>query len=284
MGDLKSFEELDAVFNKEKNEAESAKQLERIKTQFHRIRRGHFESNLKEVDSFIFTPVGNNEERSVNVTVIYKGKGGSKKRFPLALLEDGGLSGPIPADCTESKENLKMEIFRILDTVNLEFWHGTDVDILPESDKKEETEEKGEVNKKEEAGVRPERLEFMAKQRGALFGFIGKEGFDGYQASVFQHPTEKKAFIILENEKYGNAAFVVDIKHIPVPPEKLNPSEPPVFSDKEVSEIAHSIWDPIAEKARTRKELQEHFRAKRVLHSGDWEKRMQEEINTRLGS
>lgn len=276
---MKSFAELEKVFNREKNQQVTAERRSRVKKQFHRIRRGHFESNLEGINSFVFTPVQNNDHLSINITVHYGDKK-ENKRFMFTLFEDGSLSGLVPKECKTPKDDIEKEILRILDISRLEFWHETDVVILPGHDTNEEIETENEETPEKEGGGgnRPERLEFIANQRGAIFGFLGKDGFDGYRISVFQKNTRTVAFIVLENEKYGNAAYLVDnVTPIEIPPEEI-------LTEQKINKIAHAIWDPIAMKAQTRKELREVFGAKRVFHSGNWEDRMQTAFNTRLAA
>ena len=118
----------------------------------------------------------------------------------------------------------------------------------------------------------------MENQPRSLFGFVNVlDGFNGYRGTVFP-----KA-IVLENERKGNAAFIVDLTE-PIEVDEKVFEKPPSsrFTRAESEVILNKYWKPIAEKAKTKKELVA-LGAERVIHSQNtWKEKLQAAIDKRV--
>ncbi|MCI0566400.1 hypothetical protein L0Y46_04370 [bacterium] len=130
----------------------------------------------------------------------------------LSLFESGVLSASDRdiANLGVSREDLYNEALNIIERINLDFFEQFEDDILPPGNwPPEEWEGDGEktetsINKESKPPFDPRRIEFMEKQKGSLFAFSGKNsGFRGYYGYAFPN------FIVLENDKVGNAAYIL---------------------------------------------------------------------------
>jgi hypothetical protein len=257
-----------------------------MKDKLDTIPAGNYKTQLPGVDSISIThPLPQYAKDLLNVTLIYSLEPGKQRLKTARINNRGNISGDIPKELIVSEDDIKREVIRIVETIDTTFWHATKLQIFPEQDEaaRKLGETGVEAGQKEVKGlIDPERLPFIENQQHALFGFYNEEdGFKGYRVTVF--PT----FIVVECELKGNAAFVVDL------PEKLDidpstwqlPASKRV-SDKDAQEIARRIWSPIAQAAKTRKQIVEMFGAERIEHKGEsetWKSRIQFAIDKRTG-
>ncbi len=281
MADIKSFEGLSAAFEN--------RDFERVlKGRFHRIPPGSFQSELSGVSSITVVPVPQKEHPSFNVTLNYETKSNQTRHATFTMFDDGVLSGRVPSDLGVSKEEIKREVIRIMETIRLDFWHVMDIDILSGADVGEHEEEEeglkdgGRGSGKE--GIDPKRLAFLEQQQAALFGFVGRGGFNGYIAVAFQNPTSRESFVVLENQEMGNAVYIVPLEEpVAEDPKMLEKLKKGAVPREELDTIIERVWIPIAEKAPTRQQLRRKCGATRIFHSGlDWMAREQEVIDSHL--
>lgn len=236
-----------------------------------RIPEGNFKSNLEPITSIAFTRQATETpgNEAVSATIFYPGRNGKPHNTTWSIFE-GGISGIVPRDLLLSSASVRTEILRILGTIHIEFWHQTALDILPFKD---EGEARGPVfedgaRKSEEPRFDPDRLAFFETQPKAIFGFVNRRhGFRGYYGTVFPH------LIILEHPIVDHAMYVV---HLSEPVLTRVAGKP---SAEEVEAILEKHWRPLADLAKTKKQLVEAG-AKRLTHkSPEWKKRTQEIID-----
>lgn len=282
---FKSFGDLGKKLGVEpKPEPDPTKELFKkvLAGKFDKVAKGNFESHgLPPITSITFTPFYNEAtgQRIIYATMFYS-VGDKESQTTWSIFENGVISGKIPPELApESKrKQIELEMLSIIEKVNLEFWHQTDVPIGLEEDEGQERELPplgGETPKK--GPERPERLEFYRSQPGVLFGAIDKKnGFDGYKLIVFKG--ENNDFFVLDKEFLKNAAFIIDLS----PEERLGLEN--TASKEERDALLKQHWAGLRQRARTRKEMVAILGAKKIVHNKTWEQRMQQEIEKRVGS
>jgi hypothetical protein len=280
-GPLKSFEALHKTFNEERR-VKSKELFERaLKGKFESVAKGEFECKLPPLTSISIIPVKveSGEERRItlNVRIYYTGEGERERACNWNIFEDGVVSGKVPADLPLTHEEITTEIYRIIEQVNFEFWHQTDLTILPESDTAEDREpgEQEQSLRKKRPVIDEERLKFLEDRPDALFGFVNSQnGFNGYHGVVLRNG------IILEHPRWGNAAYIVPLpERVPVAGGTSEKAPASRMGDEEKDELLSRLWEPISRAAHTRKALCEQFGATRIVHTRDtWKKRIREAI------
>ncbi|KKU06352.1 MAG: hypothetical protein UX07_C0002G0004 [Parcubacteria group bacterium GW2011_GWA2_45_30] len=282
---VKNFSDLPSAWKKSSKEAEEKEigdLFERVlKGHIKDVPRGNFPSRLSGIGSMTFIPLlkeNGATEDCVNAVIFYTNKNGKEARFTWTISERGMQYGVMPSSIDITREVIAKEILQIIERVNLSFWKKTNLDILPNHDEGEPREKtvRGEGGGKDLTD--PERLEFMQSQPRAISGFLNKiKGFTGYRGIIFPN------FIILENDKKDNAAFIFDLpRKIEIEAERFRLPSSQRINDAEQKNILAEFWKPISEQAKTRKELQA-LGAKRIIHTpGKWKEKMQQEINSRL--
>lgn len=282
---IKSFAKLDENLKAQK-QAEIRQTFERgLKDKFAKVSPGMFDSQIPEIESIIITPaLSEKGHPSINATIKYFDQDHQLRQTIFSIFEDGVISGRMPPDLNVSRQNLSLEILKAIERINFDFWRQTDLAVLPDSEETgrpkaaaEEPEPEEEVTSKPLNRI--ERLKFLEHQPKIICGFVnGANGFKGYHGAVF--PT----FILLEHPRFGNAAYLVDIK----PPIKVDEDifdKPPEqrVDQKTYEEILARTWQPISEKARSRGALRREFHAQRVIHTPKtWQRKLQEAIDARL--
>lgn len=279
---MKSFGELKSIIGKSepKPELDPTKELFKkvLAGKFDKVAKGNFESHdLPPITSITFLPFYNEAtgKKIIYATIFYS-VGDKESQTTWSIFENGIISGKIPPDLApeNKRKQIELEILSLIEKVNLDFWHQTDVPIGLEEDEGQERElpPPGEGPKKDLE--RPERLEFYRGQPGVLFGAIDKKnGFDGYKLIVFQG--ENNDFFILDKEFLKNAAFIIDLS----PEERLKLEN--VASKEERDALLKRHWAGLRQRAKTRKEMVAILGAKKIVHNKTWEQRMQQEIKKR---
>lgn len=284
---IKSFDALADVL-KEQEKSNTAKLFqETINERFENIPKGHFSSKIPGVKSISFIPFKpskDGERPQIHAVINYESSQGKENHTTWSIFQDGTILGKIPTDAKLNKRDLEQEIIYNLEQICDTFWYETDIKILPEHDSKEEVERpinKPGTQKIEQPPIDGERIEFLRKIDGAIFGFFNKDvGFDGYRAAIF--PT----FIVLENDDKGNAAFIVPLlKPFKIDDEDresiFNPRKKKLDREKSEKLIAE-YWGPIGEKAKTRTALRA-YGAERIVHTPEvWKAKLEEAIIKRL--
>lgn len=276
---------LDAFKVQEDAEKEKTRTLfdKVLRGKMEKVSAGSFESKLPPIESVSIIPVREHNDKvgetrvSLNAFCLYRSEGGEEKRFTWSVFSDGVIHGDVPKDLPLSHEEVAREILMTVERMHVDFWHKTDLEILPEKDEGEVPPNRGEGGGEiDERPIQPERLLFLEEQARVLFGFVdSKNGFRGYHGAMFPDK------IALEHPRLGNAAFVVPLPK-PIEVDKNVFEKPPTarFSDAEVNEILAQTWTPISKEAHTRSELQAKFHAKRVIHTPEtWQARLQEAID-----
>lgn len=249
--------------------------------------QGSFDSKYEEIEVISFTKpmVRGGADASLNVVIYYESPEGKKRHFTWSISKEGVMGKNPPRELGVPREALVREILETLERIDLDFWHTTDLEIIPQKDAGERKDsvdivEKTEVGKESQGErIDSERLAFLRNQPGVLFGFLNdRAGFRGYRGVVFPN------FVVLENPTVKNAAFFVDL------PERIEVDEK-VFrlpSSKRVpeerrEELLQQYWLSIAERAKTKGELRSILAATRIVHTPDtWRVRIQQEIDKRI--
>ena len=259
-----------------------------IKEDFDSIPVGSFKSNLPEINSISFVRPADSENGDVLYAVIFSNnKEGKKTSHNWAILRNGNIypKDKIPVELGKyQQEEIALEIAGLLERIGPSFIHLTDLDVIPLHDEGESREDSfGPKGPPIERPIDPAREQFLQSQRGAKFEFANRNiGFKGYKGVVFDK------FIYLENPFKGNAAFVIDL------PEKIdfeaiekelavNAGEGTKVSKDDIrEEVLRRYWEPISEKAKTRKELVS-LGAERFIHTPEtWQENIREAIETRI--
>lgn len=260
-----------------------------IKEDFDSIPVGSFKSNLPEIDSISFIRPTGERDSDVLYAVIYSSdKEGKKFSHNWAVLRNGTIypKDRIPSELNKyQQEEIAFEIVGLLERINPSFIHLTDLDVIPLQD---EGSERGPIQKTDGGGekpIDPEREQFLQSQRGAKFEFANRSvGFRGYKGLLFDK------FIYLENPYKDNAAFIVDL------PERIDfeaienelvvkAGEGVKVSKDEIREtVLERYWQPISDKAKTRKELVA-LGAQRFIHTPEtWQGNISKAIAERQKS
>lgn len=278
---IKSFQELAVNVRKQQEDADQgvAREFSRILAgKFDKVPRGKFPAVLPGIESVLFIPAPKNGQRPeafINAEIFYKNKENKERRFTWTINEGDMRYGRIPRDLDVKPHDLAKEILHIIERINLDFWRKTESDIIPLRDEGVGGGSGGGGGGEGAPATDPERLAFMEKQSDALFGFINdRRGFDGYRGVVFPN------FIALENETVGNAAYFIELpERIKIPEERFKLGPGKRMNEIESGGAIKEFWEPISEKAKTRKELLA-LGAKRIIHSpGTWREKMQTEID-----
>ncbi|MDP2669143.1 MAG: hypothetical protein Q8P07_04895 [bacterium] len=257
---------------------EISQRTESLKKNFDEVPNGQFPSQLPNIDSISIISVGEGGAKEIQAILFYKDKFNKDAHCTVSIDRGGVFGGDYP-EVKIDKDTLKNEILGLIDKISAGFWKKTNIEILPEKD---EGSEKGPADgdgpESEPILPDPERFPFMENQPRSLFGFVNEiEGFNGYRGTVFP-----KA-IVLENERKGNAAFVVDLPEVIGVDEKVFEKLPASrFTKIESEAILNKHWKPIAEKAKTKKELQA-LGAERIVHTQKtWKEKLQAAIDKRV--
>jgi hypothetical protein len=280
MANLRSFAELGGDFTGEKS-VETKKIFDRVLNgKFDQVSTGNFKSELPEIESITLLPFLNDKENpQIRAVIFYKDKNFLKKSITWSIFKDGIISGEMK-DLPVSREDMSLEIMRLIEKLNIDFWRKIDLDILPGSD-----ESDGGVDLPGVEGVSgpnfidPERLAFLEKQPRVIFGFVnGLNGFKDYHAAVFPK------FILLDHPVVGNAAYILDLQN-PIQVDEGIFEKPSAqrVDDEFVAKAVEMYWKPIAEEAKTRGQLRQKFGARKIVHTQDtWQDRLQTAINERM--
>lgn len=276
-GSFSSFGELNSAVKQDADRTRAEESRERFehvaKGKFSKIAKGNFQSSLKGVESISILPVESKSDGKwiLNVIPFYTNRNGKQAHTTLRLTDDGEMIGRIPSELTHSLDAIKNEVLGIIEKENIEFWHQTDLPIVPHKDMLEVKDVQGGSEEDPGRYIDPERLAFYAAQREARFGAVSRrDGFDGYKLIFFDGADTD--FIILDNEIAPNAAFILDLGQKLDLPDKV---------DEQQKEAAlKAVWGPIVELARTKNGLKE-LGAIKLVHNKSWKARMLEHIEKR---
>ena len=257
---------------------EISRHTEALMEKFDDVPNGQFPSRLPNIDSISIISVGERKEKEIQTILFYKNRFNKDAHCTVSIDRNGVFGGDYP-DVKIDKDTLKNEILGLIDKISAGFWKKTSIEILSEKD---EGPEKGPADadgpESKPSLPDPERFPFMENQPRSLFGFVNEiEGFNGYRGTVFP-----KA-IALENERKGNAAFIIDLpKPIEVDEKVFEKLPSSRFTKAESEVILNKYWKPIAEKAKTKKELMA-LGAERIIHSQNtWKEKLQAAIDKRV--
>ncbi len=296
---IKSLQEIGETLKmqaKEKKRQEVRARFDTVlKDKFDLVSAGNFTGTAAPIESISIIPFipeppdkvsgQKPEPKLVYATVFYRGDKGQQRHTTWSIGEDGRMSGQVPQELGLAREAIAKEILRTIERVNLDFWHKTDLGVIPGQDVAVLPERRRELKEAPpEQGEQPRvdlaRLEFIERQPQVLFGFVNsKDGFNGYRGAFFPR------CIVLENPQVGNAAYFVDLPDWLVSPEQADevfklPVSQRVSADERERLIAQH-WAPITERANTKGGLLA-IGATRVVHTPDqWQEKMQTEIDAR---
>ncbi len=301
---IKNFQDMGRVLKAQAAEQQKEKKRQEVRGMFDSVLQGKFDqvsagnfsgtaAPTESVSIIPFTapPEKDGEHKPepklLYATVFYRGDKGQERHTTWSIGENGRMSGEVPRELGLAREAIAKEILRTVERINLDFWHKTDLGIIPEQDVGVPPKEQDSTREQRERSAEPEqprvdlaRLEFVERQPQVLFGFVNsKDGFTGYRGAFFPR------CIALENPRVGNAAYFVDLPDWLVSPEqadevfKLPPSQRVSVGERERLIAQH--WKPITERVNTKGGLLA-IGATRVVHTPDkWQEKMQAEIDAR---
>lgn len=273
---------------KEKIESRNLKFERLLKDKFEDLKDGTWESGIPEIDSIQIYKDKPDEEGKINsigINVFWQ-KEGETHTAHFKLLRDGTLAGrmPIERGLNIDKDELFDDVLHTIETVGMSFFENINKNILrskpssdrhPHSDGVPTSEKLGEGRNPKD----PRRLEFMKNHEKVLFG-ITEEGynFNGYYGFVFPN------FLVLENEKIGNAAIFIDLenpididpKRFKLPPERRYTKEERMKTLKDNIEKYINLDGDQLEKMGAKKKYHPH------MNNEKWEEKMRLRIDTRL--
>lgn len=209
-------------------------------------------------------------ERQLSVTVNYRGTGDKPWHVDGHIFERSGtgmVEIKLPGNFPLTHEQLAKTVLKDIESMRFDFYHETSLKILPEKD--EPAAGRGGTPERKQLPPidrgRKEQLELLRNQPGVLFGVRDSDSwYNDYHVFLF------RGGLVLESGEYGNAAYVVRFS------EKLPVAQDPK-EEEQREEIVDQYVRPIFKQALSRKQLQEQFAAKKVVHSGNWQGKLQEE-------
>lgn len=252
---------------------------ERNKERFKKILEGkykfipkglNYSSGVKGVNSvsLLAPPEGG---RSMQVIVYGEGRDGREIHKTLSLTPEGVKMGwSKELKNIADPEEVMDEILTTLEKMRLDFWVEIEQEILQKGTQEASTSD-SEPNERQERTADKsefERIDFLASQPGALFGFHtkGGVGFNGYRGFVFD------GFVILESPFRDNAAYIIDgTPQVPEEGARMTEEQKGAWVKEHMSEVLE----------KTRGQLRDEG-TQRILHQGDWKDRMQQAIAERL--
>ncbi len=301
---FKSFEEFGQATKQA--ESEDLKQKiddifeKSIKEDFDSIPEGPFKSSLPEISWIAFArpndrKTGEDNPNVVNAVIFSKTESGKPINHTWTINKNGGIRPvqDIPVDLAQkySQDQISLEIMGLLEKINPSFIHFTKSDIIPLQDKGESREVlPGPKGPPVEKPIDLNRVHFLQTIRGAEFEFVNEDKqFRGYTGIVF-NGTEN-GFIYLENQYKDNAAYIVDLPE-PVEMEMIEREFRQTKSKEEQENISKDdireqavkkYWDPISEKAKTRRALMDLGIAEKVVHNDPkvWQEAIRKAIESR---
>ena len=266
-----------------------------IKDDFNSIPEGPYESVLPEINWIAFArptdrKTGEKSENVLNAVIFSKNESGKNVNHIWTVNRNGAIkpAQEIPPELSKkySQEEIALEMASLLERIGPSFIHLTNLDVLPLQDEGESREvSSGSKGVPIERPIDPTREKFLQSQRGAMFEFANRSiGFKGYKGLLFDK------FIYLENPFRDNAAFIIDL------PERVDleaiekelsakKSEAGEVSKVSKGELREAVlkrhWEPISEKAKTRKELMA-LGAQRFVHTPEtWQENIRRAIAER---
>jgi|GEM_PF-1858061 len=220
-----------------------------LKGRFAQVPKGKYVTKLPPFTSLSLIPAASSEGRhSLNIAFFYASpRTGKDVSVTFSLSDDGVLFGRIPNTINLTKDQLKEEVLRIMEVIDINFWRSTELDVLTESDPGPERgpQRRGEGPVEQEP-IDPERLKTL-RNLGGAFGFYNRgKGFNGYEGVLV--PGSGHSVVVIDNKEHGNAAFVVQLpKRVEVPPQPVSKAD----SDR----ILEQHWKPFCLSAPTRRSL-----------------------------
>jgi hypothetical protein len=252
-----------------------------LKDRFDEFSPGNFESSLPEIDNITIIR-GPINEKTGHIDILYATIFYKENEMPshetFSILKDGTLSGKISKKLGITREQLYDDILYIAETIDMDFFENVSDEILPPDQLIMPEKEKRKMGEANPLPIDPRRIQFMKEQPNVLFGFNGfNSGFKGYYGFVFPK------FIVLENNKVGNAMFFynfdnrieIDEKRFNLPPKKR-------LSREERQNILKQYWEPVA--GFTKEEFKQVGAVRQYhpyMNNKQWEEKMQSEIKQR---
>lgn len=256
---------------------------ENLHEQFERVLKGRFDivrpdvfmSDLPGIDRIVISKVENPDGKVPVLTITPMYTTAEGKRHTLdsfQITESGKLVGKFgPRMQGVTKEQIFDDVLRIFDASGLGTYptYNVDIEILPDTI---DTQPGVEPFKGVEHAHDPRREQFLRSQQGALFMFrcAGQHGFGGMYVYVFDR------FLYVDSELTENAAFFFDQREpIQRDPAMPSPNDPKAFT----AWVQQQPWfSPLL---MQRKDAWKSGTGIRKFHSGEWEQRIQSEIDKR---
>jgi len=251
---------------------------ETLKGKFDLLPEGlNFRSGLPGVERMTVTTPPRGEKTMAYANVVYRPPGAKAPRvFSYSIFGDGRVSPSLSPGQRVPKElaglrqeDVLREVLIDVKKLDLDFWVETDMDVAPPSDWPVGAGEGAEKREREQVPMDPNRLEFFRKQPGVLFGHVTKKGgFKDYRVFFFRN------FAVIEHPARENAAYFIDFNQ-PLS-EELEKSK---MTRGDKMEAVKKYWPD--ELRITKGEMRQRGYTY-VEHRGEWERKMQEELDRRL--
>ena len=244
---------------------------------------GNFKSLLPGVESLTVYPfpvdakdVPRSPKTALYIEVFWSQNGREQAEHFSVSGASGAVIGNVPKGLSFSKEELRAELKRVLESVDVSFWLQKNLGAVPLPDAKEYAEQgAGEKERRWKPVVDSERLEILQGHPATLFGVVDKsKGLNGYHFIVC------RGGLIAESAITGNAAYIFKFDQpLNIPPEKLQRPKAERLTEEERSHIIEAYLLPLLMKASTRGEWQRRLGAERRVHAGEWKTRILDALN-----
>lgn len=264
-------------FSESDKESDSNRFNEALGGKFDSVQSGDFATELPGVESINIIkpqPGPDGKVNTFNVVVYYAGE--KRRGTTLSFLSDGILAGSIPKGAPFTKEDIRNEVLRITEQIDLNFFTQVDDDILPPDEIDIEPGIPTGEKQRSKKLTDPRRIEFFKNRPNALFGFSGKKsGLRGYYGFVYPNR------IICERDDVGNAIYEVPLRSpIVVSDDVLKRAPGERMNETERRKVLEENWAPFA--GRTKTELVK-MGAHKIVHPKiddvDWEEKLSKSLD-----
>lgn len=252
---------------------------ETLKGKFDRLPNGlNFKTELPGIENLTVTTPPRGEKKMAYANVVYRPPDAKASRiFSYSISGDGRIipslspGQKLPAELAGlRKEDILREVLADIKRLDLDFWVETDMDVAPPGEWPAENEAGAKTAgpKEEQLPMDPERLEFFRQQPGVLFGHVTKKGgFKDYRVFFFRD------FAVIEHPARENAAYFIDL---------AEPLDATIGYEMKREEKIAAVKQHWPEELRLTKQAMRQRGDTYVVHQGDWERKIQGEIDRRM--
>lgn len=241
-----------------------------LKGRFAKVPHDKFTTKLEPFTSVTLAPFKTSSGKyQLNATFFYETDEGRDISATWTLFEDGVVSGRIPNGLKVTRDEIKSEILRLIEQIDLTFWHKANLTMFPEADEGTPRPPRKRGEGGEEPPFDMDRLDVLRALGGRTGFFLDEFKLRGYHGVIIHG--KRGSIFVVDNQVIGNASFVIPTGvHIEI-------SENP--SDGEIDEAVQTYLKPIIDKAPSRKRLVAEAGAVRIVHIGDWQNALRKAVD-----